>query len=118
MTIKRRLCGLCAFAGDSLPLGSARQQARSFPQRRKDAKERNSSPKELPPSIQFLSFEKLGYILILLVLLTSFASSGTMAQKRKTVVDLIVRGGTVVSMDGSRRVIENGAIAIKGGRIE
>ena len=40
-----------------------------------------------------------------------------MAQKRKTVVDLIVRGGTVVTMDGTRRVIENGGVAIKGGRI-
>ena len=41
----------------------------------------------------------------------------TMAQKRKTVVDLIVRGGTVVTMDAERRVIENGAVAVKGGRI-
>jgi 5-methylthioadenosine/S-adenosylhomocysteine deaminase len=32
-------------------------------------------------------------------------------------VDLIIRGGTVVTMDGSRRVIENGGIAIKDGRI-
>jgi 5-methylthioadenosine/S-adenosylhomocysteine deaminase len=32
-------------------------------------------------------------------------------------VDLIVRGGTVVTMDGSRRVIENGAVAVKGGRV-
>ena len=32
-------------------------------------------------------------------------------------MDLIVRGGTVVTMDGSRRVIENGGIAIKDGRI-
>jgi len=33
-------------------------------------------------------------------------------------VDLIVSGGTVVTMDGARRVIEHGAIAIKAGRIE
>lgn len=33
-------------------------------------------------------------------------------------MDLIVSGGTVVTMDGARRVIENGAIAIKAGRIE
>jgi len=32
-------------------------------------------------------------------------------------VDLIVRGGTVVTMDGSRRVIENGGVAVKSGRI-
>jgi len=32
-------------------------------------------------------------------------------------VDLIIKGGTVVTMDGSRRVIENGGVAIKGGRI-
>jgi len=34
------------------------------------------------------------------------------------VVELIVSGGTVVTMDGARRVIGNGAIAIKAGRIE
>src|SRR5437660_3653414 len=55
---------------------------------------------------------------IALLLLISFAQSVTMAQKRKTVVDLIVSGGTIVTMDGPRRVIDNGAIAIKGGRIE
>jgi 5-methylthioadenosine/S-adenosylhomocysteine deaminase len=45
------------------------------------------------------------------------AQSLSMAQRRKTVVDLIVRGGTVVTMDGARRVIENGAVAVKAGRI-
>jgi len=40
-----------------------------------------------------------------------------MAQRKKTNVDLIIRGGTIVTMDGSRRVIENGGVAIKGGRI-
>jgi len=53
-----------------------------------------------------------------LLLLISVAQSATIAQRRKTVVDLIVSGGTVVTMDGARRVIENGAIAIKAGRIE
>lgn len=33
-------------------------------------------------------------------------------------MDLIVTGGTLVTMDGSHRVIDNGAIAIKAGRIE
>ena len=32
-------------------------------------------------------------------------------------MDLVVRGGTVVTMDGPRRVIENGGVAIKSGRI-
>jgi 5-methylthioadenosine/S-adenosylhomocysteine deaminase len=40
-----------------------------------------------------------------------------MAQRRKATVDLIIRGGTVVTMDSERRVLENGAVAIKGGRI-
>jgi 5-methylthioadenosine/S-adenosylhomocysteine deaminase len=55
--------------------------------------------------------------LTVLVLLISVAQSVTMAQRRKTVVDLIVRGGTVVTMDAERHVIENGAVAVKGGRI-
>src|SRR5205085_9654717 len=32
-------------------------------------------------------------------------------------VDLIVSGGTVVTMDSSRRVIEDGAVAVEGGRV-
>ena len=39
------------------------------------------------------------------------------AQGRKTTVDLIIRGGTIVTMDGSRRVIDNGAVAVKDGRV-
>jgi 5-methylthioadenosine/S-adenosylhomocysteine deaminase len=33
-------------------------------------------------------------------------------------VDLMVRGGTIVTMDGGRRVIEDGAVVISGGRIK
>jgi 5-methylthioadenosine/S-adenosylhomocysteine deaminase len=40
-----------------------------------------------------------------------------MAQRRKTTVDLIIKGGTVVTMNGSRQVIENGGVAVKSGRI-
>ena len=32
-------------------------------------------------------------------------------------MDLIIKGGTVVTMDGSRRVLENGSVAVKSGRI-
>jgi 5-methylthioadenosine/S-adenosylhomocysteine deaminase len=32
-------------------------------------------------------------------------------------VDMIVRGGTIVTMDAGRRVIEDGAVAVRGGRI-
>src|SRR5437588_3847453 len=54
---------------------------------------------------------------LLLVLFISGGASLAFAQRRKSVVDLIIRGGTVVTMNGSRRVIENGGIAIKDGRI-
>jgi len=54
---------------------------------------------------------------LLWVLFISGGASLAFAQRRKSVVDLIIRGGTVVTMDGSRRVIENGGIAIKDGRI-
>jgi len=55
--------------------------------------------------------------LIALLLLISLAQSVTMAQRRKTTVDIIIKGGTVVTMDSSHRVIEQGAIAVKNGRI-
>lgn len=43
-------------------------------------------------------------------------SSNALAQT-KTPVDLIVRGGTIVTMDASKRVVENGAIAVRDGKI-
>jgi 5-methylthioadenosine/S-adenosylhomocysteine deaminase len=55
--------------------------------------------------------------MVLLIALISSSQSMTMAQKRKPIVDLIIKGGTIVTMDGSRRVIENGGIAVKSGRI-
>ncbi|MGB8541821.1 MAG: amidohydrolase [Candidatus Acidiferrales bacterium] len=39
------------------------------------------------------------------------------AQAKNDKVDLLVTGGTVVTMDSQRRVIENGAVAIKGDSI-
>jgi 5-methylthioadenosine/S-adenosylhomocysteine deaminase len=54
---------------------------------------------------------------LLMFLLISGGASSVWAQKRKSIVDLIIRGGTVVTMDGSRRVIEDGAIAVKAGRV-
>ncbi|HVF68875.1 MAG TPA: amidohydrolase [Pyrinomonadaceae bacterium] len=39
------------------------------------------------------------------------------ASQRLRRVDVIVSGGTVVTMDASRRVIEDGAVAVEGGRI-
>ena len=55
--------------------------------------------------------------LLLLIVLTTAAPSLTQAQRRKTIVDMIVRGGTIVTMDSARRVIENGGVAVKNGRI-
>ncbi len=45
----------------------------------------------------------------------SAAAAGAAVQPRP--VDLLVRGGTIVTMDGGRRVIEDGAVAVRGGRI-
>jgi 5-methylthioadenosine/S-adenosylhomocysteine deaminase len=55
---------------------------------------------------------------VLFGLLFVLASVPAPAQVRRAVrVDLIVSGGTVVTMDASRRVIEDGAVAVTGGRI-
>jgi 5-methylthioadenosine/S-adenosylhomocysteine deaminase len=56
-------------------------------------------------------------ISILVGLFIFALATGAVAQRRKTIVDLIIRGGTVVTMDGSHRVIEDGAIAVKAGRV-
>src|SRR6266498_2218052 len=54
------------------------------------------------------------FIFFALIFLTP---SEMMAQRRKTTVDIIIKGGTIVTMDGSHRVIEQGAVAVKNGRI-
>ncbi|MGI8654728.1 MAG: amidohydrolase family protein [Pyrinomonadaceae bacterium] len=53
---------------------------------------------------------------ILLTLIHS-ASLAPAAQSARTRVDTLVSGGTVVTMDASRRVIEDGAIAVQNGRV-
>lgn len=54
------------------------------------------------------------FLVSLVVLSFSMPVIGQAAQR----VDLLIVGGTVVTMDGGRRVIEDGAVAIKGGVIE
>jgi 5-methylthioadenosine/S-adenosylhomocysteine deaminase len=44
-------------------------------------------------------------------------SSGQSKRKSGEAVDLLVLGGTIVTMDKDRRVIEDGGIAVSGGRI-
>ena len=57
-------------------------------------------------------------LLILFVLIAMLASplSNVAAQTRRP-VDLVILGGTIVTMDGTRRVIDDGGIAIANGRI-
>jgi 5-methylthioadenosine/S-adenosylhomocysteine deaminase len=45
------------------------------------------------------------------------ASQASTRRAAPAAVDLVVRGGTIVTMDGARRVIEDGAVAVRGGRI-
>lgn len=75
--------------------------------------------------------DKLKYFLAFFVLITlSFSSLAQSVQanalrstsfstvSKPTPVDLLIVGGTVVTMNAGREVIEDGAIAIKGGKIE
>src|SRR5918999_2503995 len=45
------------------------------------------------------------------------ASAVPVSAQQKRAVDLLIVGGTVVTMDGGRRVIEDGAVAVSRGRI-
>jgi len=55
---------------------------------------------------------------LVIFLIACFLAPATLAQQRRTRVDLMVRGGTIVTMDGTRRVIEDGALVTSGGRIK
>jgi len=61
-------------------------------------------------------------LLITFTLMAMLANpiSNVVAQNRRPLaqqVDLLVLGGTIVTMDGARRVIDEGGIAVTGGRI-
>jgi len=62
---------------------------------------------------------RLLILFTLLVMLASPASDLTAQHKRRSTerVDLLVLGGTIVTMDSGRRIIEDGGIAVTGGRI-
>jgi 5-methylthioadenosine/S-adenosylhomocysteine deaminase len=59
--------------------------------------------------------DRIFHLVILATMLVS--SVPTNASQTRRQVDLLILGGTVVTMDATRRVLEDGAIAITAGRI-
>ena len=61
--------------------------------------------------------DKLRFFLSFLLLLSFILSIPAIASPPSAVtnVDLLIVGGTIVTMNAKREIIENGAIAIKGG---
>jgi 5-methylthioadenosine/S-adenosylhomocysteine deaminase len=55
------------------------------------------------------------FVCVSLILMTTL--SNATAQTRRQPADLLVLGGTIVTMDQTRRIIEDGGIAISNGRI-
>lgn len=56
-------------------------------------------------------------VLILILLFTPLPLSAAHQQGTRERVDLLVRGGSLVTMDRNASVIEDGAVAVRGGRI-
>src|SRR5260221_653463 len=56
------------------------------------------------------------YICAFLVCASTFTAPA-LPQEKKVRLDLVIAGGTVVTMDAERRILEDGAIAIKGDSI-
>lgn len=59
-------------------------------------------------------------VLLTLIIMVASSPSDLSAQNRRQPpkrVDLLVLGGTIVTMDGTRRIIENGGMAVSDGRI-
>jgi len=59
---------------------------------------------------------QIRYLCVLVAAATLFTPSAGAQQKREP-ADLVIVGGTVVTMDPERRIVEDGAIAIKGDTI-
>src|ERR1043165_1409969 len=60
---------------------------------------------------------KLSLTVALLLAMTLNALPDAAAQTRRQPVDLLVVGGTIVTMDQTRRIIDEGGIAVSNGRI-
>ena len=56
-------------------------------------------------------------VFLTLIAMAISTTPKTLAQNRGEQVDLLVLGGTIVTMDSTRRVIDDGGIAVKNGRI-
>ena len=56
-------------------------------------------------------------VLLITALLFAYGASAQDAAKQSVSVDLLVKGATIVTMDSSRRVLENGFLAIRGDEI-
>ena len=60
----------------------------------------------------------LASILIAMLLTVSMPDASAQEKgKRPERVDIVILGGTIVTMDEARQVIEDGGLALKGGRI-
>lgn len=59
---------------------------------------------------------RLAVLLALITMVTSSTIKGT-AQSRLERADLLIVGGTIVTMDATRKVIDDGGIAVRDGRI-
>src|SRR6476660_9692248 len=60
---------------------------------------------------------KLLLTTLLLLAMMPIPPSDAIAQNRREAVDLLVLGGSIVTMDQTRRIIDDGGIAISKGRI-
>ncbi|MDX6711151.1 MAG: 5-methylthioadenosine/S-adenosylhomocysteine deaminase [Blastocatellia bacterium] len=56
-------------------------------------------------------------LLTLVALISVILPGAVIGQRRGQRIDMLVTGGTIVTMDGERRVIEDGAVAVSNGRI-
>lgn len=57
------------------------------------------------------------FLAFLLVVSMTVVTFGQRRQANPTNLDLLILGGTIVTMDGERKLIENGTIAVKDGKI-
>lgn len=62
-----------------------------------------------------MKFHRILFSLVLIITVTVPGISQT--RVTRTLVDILIVGGTVITMNKDRRVIENGAVAIKDGKI-
>lgn len=78
---------------------------------------KHSKPRNTPVAIKTSAISRGFFLLLLCASLSASAAVQRRSPARGAAADLLIVGGTIITMDAARRVIDDGAVAVRASRI-